>query len=66
MSTNNPITDRELRAAYKRAGLWRLSVTYERAIDVPAIRTALNYSVKATRRRAEQDGHPMPAQLGLI
>lgn len=66
MSTNHQITERELRAAYKRSGLWRLGVTYERAIDVPAIRTALNCSVKAARRRAEQAGHPMPAQLGLI
>ncbi|MDE2441081.1 MAG: hypothetical protein KGP14_08650 [Betaproteobacteria bacterium] len=66
MRTQHPITERELRAAYKRSGLWRLGVTYERAIDVPAIRTALNCSVKAARRRAEQAGHPMPAQLGLI
>lgn len=66
MSTNHLITERELRAAYKRSGLWRLGVTYERAIDVPAIRTALNCSIKAARRRAEQAGHRIPAQLGLI
>lgn len=64
---NQPIiTERELRAAYKRSGVWRLGMTYERAISVPAIRTALNCSVKAAHRRAEQAGHPIPAQLGLI
>lgn len=66
MACTAPITERELRDAYKRAGLWRLGITFERAVTVPAIRTALNCSVKAARRRAEQAGHPMPAQLGLI
>lgn len=66
MSTQQTITERELRAAYKRSGDWRLGMTYERAISVPAIRTALNCSVKAAHRRAKQSGHPIPAQLGLI
>lgn len=66
MAAHQTITERELRAAYKRSGLWRLGVTYERAIDVPAIRTALNCSIKAARRRAEQAGRRIPAQLGLI
>lgn len=60
------ITDRELRDAYKRAGLWRIGMSYERAITVPPIRTSLTCSVRAQRHRAEQAGHPLPAQLGLI
>jgi len=60
------ITDRELRDAYKRAGLWRIGMTFERAITVPAIHTALSCSVRAQRHRAEQAGQPLPAQLGLI
>lgn len=63
---NDPITERELRDAYKRAGLWRTGMTFERAIAVPPIRTSLTCSVRAQRHRAEQAGQPLPAQLGLI
>lgn len=66
MASTAPITERELRAAYKRSGVWRLGMTYERAVTVPAILTAMTSSAKAARRRAEQAGHPIPAQLGLI
>ena len=66
MSTQHPITDRELRDAYKRAGLWCIGMTFERAITVPAIHTALSCSARAARRRAEKAGQPAPAQLCLI
>lgn len=66
MSTQQTITERELRAAYKRSGVWRLGMTYERAISVPAIHTALSCSARAARRRAEKAGQPAPAQLCLI
>ncbi len=52
------ITDRELRDAYKRAGLWRIGMSYERAITVPAIHTAMSCSARAARRRAEKTGNP--------
>ena len=66
MATEHKITDRELRDAYKRAGLWRLGMTFERAITVPAIHTAMSCSARAARRRAEKAGQPAPAQLCLI
>lgn len=60
------IPDRELRDAYKRAGLWRLGMTFERAVTVPAIHTAMSCSARAARRRADKAGQHMPTQLGLI
>lgn len=63
---NDSITDRELRDAYKRAGLWRLGMTFERVITVPAIHTAMSCSARAARRRADKAGLHMPTQLGLI
>lgn len=66
MASTKPITDRELRDAYKRAGLWRIGMTFERAITVPAIHTAMSCSARAARRRADKAGQPVPAQLCLI
>ena len=66
MACTAPITDRELSDAYKRAGLWRLGMTFERAVTVPAIHTAMSCSARAARRRAEKAGQPAPAQLCLI
>ena len=60
------ITERELRDAYKRAGLWHIGMTFERAVTVPAIYTAMSCSARAARRRAEKAGQPAPAQLCLI
>lgn len=66
MPSTTPVTERELRDAYKRAGLWRTGMTFERAVTVPAIHTALSCSARAARRRAEKAGQPAPAQLCLI
>lgn len=66
MACTAPITDRELLDAYKRAGLWRIGMTFERAVTVPAIHTAMSCSARAARRRAEKAGQPAPAQLCLI
>lgn len=66
MATQHPITERDLKDAYKRSGLWRIGMSYERAIAVPPIRTSLTCSVRAQRHRAEQSGQQLPAQLGLI
>lgn len=66
MACTAPITDRELRDAYKRAGLWRIGMTFERAITVPAIHTAMSCSARAARRRADKAVQPATAQLCLI
>lgn len=64
--SNSNLTERELRAAYKRAGLWRIGMTYERAINVPGIRIALTCSINAARRKTALAGQRTPSQLGLI
>ena len=64
--TTATVTDRDLRDAYKRSGLWRIGMSYDRAIGVPAILTAMSCSARAARRRAEKAGQQVPAQLCLI
>ena len=66
MAQEHPITERDLKDAYKRAGLWRIGMTFERAITVPAIHTAMTCSARAARRRSDKAGQPAPAQLCLI
>lgn len=66
MNLITTITDRELRDAYKRAGLSFLGISFERAMEITAIRIALTCSVNAARRRAELAGKRTPSQLGLI
>ena len=56
----------ELRAAFRRSGLWRLGWTFHRAITTPAICTAIRCAASAARKRAEREGHSIPSQLGLI
>lgn len=59
------ITDYELRDAYRRAGLWRLGWTYQRAITTDSVRIALECTAEAARRRAEREGKPLPRQAAL-
>lgn len=56
----------ELRDAFRRSGLWRLGWTFQRAITVPAIGTAIRCAASAARKRAEREGRPMPVQEALI
>jgi hypothetical protein len=62
MHTKNetPITTAELRLAYRRAGLWRIGMTFEVACDAPLVRWSLTKSALAARRAG------VPAQLRLI
>ena len=66
MASTAHVTERELRDAYKRAGLWRLGMTFERAVTVPAICTALSCSAKSVRCRAEKTIQSELQQLFLI
>lgn len=57
-----PITTAELRAAFDRARVLRLSGwTFQRAIDTPLLRWSLEKSALAARRR-----HALPTQPRLI
>lgn len=50
-----------MKAAYRASGLAFLGYTFERALAVPMIRTALMCAVKAQSR-----GKPAPVQPALI
>lgn len=62
MDTPNtsPITTSELRLAYRRAGLWRIGMSFERALAAPLVRWSMEKSALVRRRHGE------PAQLRLI
>lgn len=66
MPSTTTVTERELRDAYKRAGLWRIGISFERAISAQHMRTALTCSANAARRHAGPAGHRTPSQLCLI
>ena len=55
------ITTDELRDAYTRADLWRIGMSFERAIAIRAVRWALEKSALARRQRCA-----IPAQTILI
>lgn len=51
MVTEFPPTTAELKAAYKRAGLWRVGVSFERSLAMSPVRWAMEKSALAARRR---------------
>lgn len=63
---NSAVTENELRTAHLRAGLIRLGVSFEKAVKVPSIHTALMCFAKAARKRSNGGGNSAPEQLGLI
>lgn len=60
------ITDDELRTAYQRAGLARLGISYQHAIDNAAIRLSLWALATEIRRRLARRATPAPYQPALI
>lgn len=62
---HEPTTD-ELKAAFLDTGLTFLGYTFERAMAVRMIRTAIACKVKAAHRAARNNGTPAPIQPGLI
>jgi len=60
MPATPPTTD-ELKAAFKRSGLWRDGWSYYKAITTGTVRWSLERSALATRRK-----HNLPAQARLI
>jgi hypothetical protein len=59
-STEAPTTA-ELKAAWQRAGLWRLGMTYSAAVANPLTLWAMKNSALAVRRR-----HHLPVQPALF
>lgn len=55
-----PTTD-ELKAAWQRANLWRLGVSFSEAMARPLVRWAMEKSALATRR-----SNKLPAQPALF
>lgn len=60
------ITERELRDAYRRAGLWRRGWTFVRAIRADAVSVTLLAAARAARRRIEREHKPTQRQPQLI
>jgi hypothetical protein len=50
------ISDAELRAEYEKTALHTVGVTFDRAIEIPAIRTALAGPIKHRRIMAAKQG----------
>lgn len=66
MPTEN-ITEDELRAAFKRSGLWRDGWTFAKAIATDCTRIGLRATAQAHRDRYQQQhGTPAPMQQALI
>ena len=61
-----PPNERDLRAAFKRSGLWRRGWTYARAIQDNAVRIGLQCTVLAAHRAQEQRGEKNATQLNLV
>ena len=66
MATVDDISERELRDAFNRSGLWRRGWTYAKAIDTPCIITSLCATVRAWHREQQKHGKPAPIQRVLI
>lgn len=61
------ITERELREAFNRSGLWRRGWNYQRAITTAIVARCLRNTALALRHSVEQQtGKPTPVQRALI
>lgn len=56
MTNETPITPAELRAAFKRSGLWRLGWTYAMAVNSGPVYRALVAAAKAAQNAETAQG----------
>lgn len=63
--TQHDLTERELREAFRRSGLWRDGWTYAKAIGTACVLRGLQNTAAAIRSR-QQNGNPAPMQRALI
>ena len=61
MNLCDNITEREMREAFQRSGLWRDGWNYQRAIDTDIVLRGLRMIVAAMQRK-EHNGKPAPRQ----
>lgn len=67
MAQREPITDSDLRLAFTHARLAMLGITFQHAIDTPAIRISLTALATEQRRQAQRNrAKPAPIQPALI
>lgn len=66
MLSASDLTERELREAFRRSGLWRDGWTYARAIGTACVLRGLQNTAAALRARQQQNGNPAPMQRALI
>lgn len=59
-------TIERIKAAYRKTGLSLLGISFEKAMTVPCIKTAVTCKAKAALREAEKNGKPAPIQPALI
>jgi hypothetical protein len=65
-ATDDDFTEKELRAAFRRSGLWRDGWTYAKAVATDCVLKGLRIYAGAIRRRQQQNGNPAPQQRALI
>ena len=56
-------TECQLKEAYRRSGLWRLGMTFAKAMNEKAIRIGLECVVKSSIKKT---GKPAPIQPALL
>ena len=66
MTNETTITTPELRAAFKRSGLWRLGWSYSEAIAKPAVYRALSAAARCRQEAAKRSGRATPTQPQLF
>ena len=59
-------TTADLKAAFKRSGIWRSGWDFNRAIAVPSIRTSITCAARAHQAKHTHQGKPAPIQPALI
>lgn len=64
-ATRTPATDPELRWAYRMARLEALGISYQQAIEAPALRAALELGVTRRRKRRAQVTAASSAGAGI-
>lgn len=67
LAAEQTITTDELRAAFKRSGLWRHGWTFAKAIATECTLISLRGTAKSIRNKYQQQhGKPAPEQQALI
>lgn len=66
LNGNDDFTEKELRIAFKRSGLWRDGWDFRKALATDVVLVGLRNIALAIRRRQQQNGNSAPQQRVLI